>query len=116
MDQILAHGKVERGYLGILPQDVTPSMAKAFHAPEIRGALVGDVTPNSPAAAGNLKKGDIILAMNGEPVEDANQLRLKIGVMAPGTTVNMKVLRDGATQQVAVKLGEFPSKKKSGPR
>ena len=56
MDEILAHGKVERGYLGILPQDVTPAMAKAFNT-QSTGALVGDVTPNSPASKAGLAEG-----------------------------------------------------------
>ncbi len=83
MDQIVEHGKVDRAYLGILPQDVTPAIAKAFNAKSNEGALVGDITPDSPASRSDLKKGDIILSINGEPVVDANQLRLKIGMMAP---------------------------------
>lgn len=110
MDQILQHGKVERGYLGILPQDVTPAMAKAFNTGGFNGALVGDVTPNSPASRSNLKKGDIIVEMNGQPIADANQLRLKIGMLEPNSSVRLKVLRDGKTQEVAVQLGAFPSK------
>jgi serine protease Do len=110
MDQILQHGKVERGYLGILPQDVTPAMAKAFNTGGLNGALVGDVTPNSPASRSNLKKGDVIVEMNGQPIADANQLRLKIGTLEPNTNVRLKVLRDGKTQEVAVQLGAFPSK------
>jgi len=110
MDQIVEHGKVERAYLGILPQDVTPAIAKAFHATPSQGALVGDITPDSPASRSNLKKGDIILAINGEPIADANQLRLKIGMMPTDANVNLKVLRDGKTEQVTVKLAEFPSK------
>jgi serine protease Do len=110
MDQILQHGKVERGYLGILPQDVTPAMAKAFNASGFNGALVGDVTPNSPASRSNLKKGDIIVELNGQPIADANQLRLKIGMLEPNSSVRLKVLRDGKTQEVAVQLGVFPSK------
>ncbi len=62
MDQIVSHGKVENGYLGILPQDVTPALAKAFNAGLTNGALVGEVTPNSPAAHSGLKQGDIIVA------------------------------------------------------
>jgi serine protease Do len=108
MDQILAHGKVDRGYLGILPQDVTPAMAKAFHT-QVTGALVGDVTKDSPASRAGLQQGDIILAVNGEAINDANQLRLKIGVLNPNSKVDLKVLRDGKTQQIAVQLGEFPS-------
>jgi serine protease Do len=110
MDQILKNGKVDRAYLGILPQDVTPAMAKAFHTNESKGALVGDVTPNSPASRANLKNGDIILEINGQPIDDANQLRLKIGNLEPNASVNLKVLRDGKAQDVAVQLGEFPSK------
>ena len=110
MDQILKHGKVQRAYLGILPQDVTQAIAKAFNASESKGALVGDVTANSPASRANLKNGDIILEVNGQPIADANQLRLKIGMMEPNAKVNLKVLRDGKMQEVAVQLGEFPSK------
>ena len=110
MDQIVAHGKVEHGYIGILPQDVTPALAKAFNVPANSGALVGEVTPNSPAAHGGLKQGDVIVGINGESVADANQLRLKIGMMAPNSSVAFKVLRDGKTQTVNVTLAEYPSK------
>jgi serine protease Do len=109
MDQIIEHGKVERGYLGILPQDVTPTIAKAFNTNEVTGALVGDVTPGSPAARGGLQKGDIILSVDGKGVADANQLRLTIGQMSPNQTVSLKVLRNGRTQEVSVKLGDFPT-------
>jgi serine protease Do len=110
MDQIIEHGKVERAYLGILPQDVTPAMAKAFGVTEAQGALVGDITPDGPASHSDLKKGDIILAINGQPIADANQLRLKIGMMAPNANVILKVLRDGKTHEVSVQLTEFPTK------
>jgi serine protease Do len=108
MDEILANGKVSRGYLGILPQDVTPAMAKAFNT-QVTGALVGDVTADSPASHAGLQKGDIILAINGQAINDANELRLKVGTMDPNSKVDLKVLRDGRTQQIAVQLGEFPS-------
>ena len=81
MDQLLKNGKVERAYLGILPQDVTPAMAKAFGAKEAKGAVVGDITADSPASHSDLKQGDIILDVNGKPVDDANQLRLQIGML-----------------------------------
>ncbi len=110
MDQIIEHGKVERAYLGILPQDVTPAMAKAFGAADSQGALVGDITPDGPASHSDLKKGDIVLAIDGQPIADANQLRLKIGMMAPNANVSLKVLRDGKTHEVSVRLTEFPTK------
>lgn len=110
MDQILKTGKVEHAYLGILPQDVTPAMAKAFRAKDTNGAVVSDITANSPASHSGLKQGDIIVAVNGKPIEDANQLRLEIGELAPGSTANLSVLRDGQPQQVPVTLGDFPTK------
>jgi len=109
MDQLLHHGKVTRAYLGILPQDVTPAMAKAFGVTETRGALVGDVTPDGPASRAGLQKGDIITQVNGKPVEDANQLRMSISMMPPDATVAMKIVRNGATREVSAKLAEFPS-------
>ena len=110
LDQILAHGKVEHGYLGILPQDVTPALAKAFNTNGSNGALVGEVTPNSPAARAGLKEGDIVTAIDGQPVADANQLRSRIGMMNPNTTATLKVLRNGKLLDLAVTLGEYPSK------
>ncbi|HUA82587.1 MAG TPA: DegQ family serine endoprotease [Bryobacteraceae bacterium] len=109
MDEILAHGKVEHGYLGILPEDVTPALAQAFGTSKTGGALVGDVTANSPASKAGLQKGDIITAVNGKPIVDANQLRLVIGDMDPNTTANLTVLRNDKPEQIAVTLGEFPS-------
>jgi len=105
MDQIIAHGKVEQAYLGILPQDVTPALAKSFNS-EAKGALVGDVTPNSPAANSGLKAGDIILDVDGQTIADANQLRLKIGMMRPGTQVSLSVVRDGEPLTLVAKLDE----------
>jgi serine protease Do len=110
MDEILAHGKVEHGYLGILPQDVTPALAKSFNSSENGGALVGEITPDSPAAHSDLKQGDIIVAVNGQPIADASQLRSRIGMMNPNVAVTLKVSRNGKMQDVAVKLGDFPSK------
>jgi serine protease Do len=113
MDEIVKTGKVTRGYLGIVPQDVTPAIAKAFNVKEFTGALVGDVTADSPAQKGGLKNGDIILELNGKPVADANELRMSISMMAPGTSVNLKVLRDGADRNLTVTLGELPTEKAS---
>jgi serine protease Do len=108
MDEIVAHGKVEHGYLGILPQDVTPALAKAFNG-ETNGALVGEVTPNSPASKAGLKQGDIITALNGQPIPNAGQLRSRIGMLDPNNTVTLKVWRDGKTMDLPVTLGQFPT-------
>ncbi len=107
MGQILTNGKVTRAYLGIIPQDVTPAMAKAFGTKDNNGALVGDVSPNSPAQRAGLEKGDIILEMNNKPVSSSNELRMRISMMPPDSSVDLKVLRDGGTRQMTAKLGEL---------
>jgi serine protease Do len=109
MDSILAHGKVDRGYLGVHIEDVTPALSKAFHASTTNGALVGDVTPNGPAANAGLKRGDIVTEINGQLISGADQLKTRIGTMDPNTKVAMKVMRDGRSMDVSVVLGEYPA-------
>src|SRR5271167_130557 len=109
MDQILKNGKVTRAYLGIIPQDVTPAIAKAMGQSEPRGVLVGDVSPNSPAQESGLRRGDIILEVNGQPVADANELRMSISMMQPAATVKLNVVRNGDRCDVSVKLGQLPT-------
>jgi serine protease Do len=108
MDQLIAHGKVSRGYLGVQIQEITPPMAKSFQLTDTRGALVAEVEPNTPAAAAGIQRGDIIREMDGQPVENSTQLRLRISMMPPGTIVHLKLLRDGVEKAVTVKLGEVP--------
>ena len=116
MDQIVSHGKVVRGYLGLYPQDVTPALAKQFGLSQPTGALVGQVESDTPAARAGLKRGDVILAVNGQTVASANDLRLRISQMAPGSNVKLQISRDGKTQDVNVALGELPEKAdKTGP-
>jgi len=108
MDQIVTHGKVVRGFLGIHIQDVSPQIAKQFGLSEVRGVLVGDVSPDSPSSRAGLKRGDVILQLNSQAVNSANELRLRISQTAPGTTVKLEVWREGKTQDVGVTLGELP--------
>ncbi len=110
MDQILAHGKVVRGYLGVHIQDLTPEIAKAFNYNMSGGALIGDVSPNTPASKAGLQKGDVIVKLNGQAVSDYTDLRLRISQMAPGTDVKLEIWRDGKTQDYTVALGELPEK------
>ncbi len=110
MDQILKHGKVVRGYIGVGIQEVTPDLAKAFNVPAEKGALVGNVDPNGPGAKAGLERGDVIEELNGQPVNGPNDLRLKVAQMAPGTEVRLKVNHSGQSKDVALKLGEAPTK------
>jgi serine protease Do len=114
MDQILKHGQVVRGYIGVGIQEVTPDLAKAFNVPPEKGALVGNVEPNSPGAKAGLQRGDVIDEINGQPVNGPNELRLKVASMAPGTTVHLKVNRSGQEHDVTLTLGELPSGKTAG--
>jgi len=107
MDQIMNKGKVTRGYLGILPQELTPEMAKAFGVPNSHGVAIANVVGDSPAAKAGLKVGDVITAINGNPVSDVNAFRLQVAGFAPGTTIHVKVDRSGQAMDLAVTLGEF---------
>jgi serine protease Do len=110
MEQILKTGKVTRGYLGVSIQAITPDLAKAFNLPSAEGALVGDVSPDSPGAKAGLQKGDVITSLNGQKIADYTDLRLRISQTAPGTKINIDVYRNGQKQQMNATLGEFPEK------
>jgi serine protease Do len=110
MQHIIKSGKVTRGWLGVGIQPVTPEIAQAFGLKETRGALVGNVEPDTPAARAGLKQGDVIIAINGQQVEDARTLSLKIAELAPGTNVRLTIVRSGQQQEVNVTLGEMPNK------
>jgi serine protease Do len=108
MDQILKNGKVVRAYMGILPQDMTTEMAKAFGQKEVRGVVVGDVTADGPAQKAGVHRGDILLEVNGKSIANSNELRMTISMMQPGTNVKLTVLRDGSERELSVKLVEMP--------
>ena len=110
MDQILTHGKVVRGYLGVRIQDLTPELARAFGLKDSGGVLIGDVSSGTPAAQAGLKKGDVILQVNGQPVNASNQLRVQISQFAPGTSIKLQIWRNSGTQDVSLKLAELNEK------
>jgi serine protease Do len=110
MDQIVEHGKVIRGYLGVTIQSVDPDMAKAFGLSSGRGALIGDVTPDGPGSKAGLQRGDIVLTLNGEDVNSSDDLSLRISQMAPGSVAHLKIFRSGQNKDVDVTLGEYPEK------
>ena len=107
MDQILKHGKVTRGYMGILPQELTPEMAREFNMPDGHGVLVAQVENNTPASKAGLKVGDVVTAINGTPIDDVNSFRLQVAGFAPGTTLHLKINRGGQTMDVPVTLAEY---------
>ena len=106
MDQILKKGKVTRGFMGILPQELTPDMAKEFSV-NGHGVLIAQVTQDSPAAKAGLKVGDVITTINNDPVEDVNSFRLAVAGFAPGTKIDLKINREGKALDVPVTLTEY---------
>jgi serine protease Do len=113
MDEIIKNGKVTRAYLGIVPQDVTPAIARAMGVKEAGGALVSDVSADSPAERAGLKRGDVILEVNSKPVTDSNQLRMNISMMHPDSRVTLKVWRDGSAREMTASLAELPTQEAS---
>jgi serine protease Do len=109
-------GKVIRGWLGVAIQPVTPAIARAMGLPKPEGALVSDVTPGSPAEKAGLRRGDVVLAINGESINETRELSLKVAMLAPGTTVRMKVFRERREVEIPVVLGELPAERRAaGP-
>jgi len=111
MEQIVGHGKVVRGYLGLYPQDLDATLAKQFGLRQAGGALISEISPDAPAAHAGLKRGDVILELNGQSISSANELRLRISQTAPGTSVKLGVSRDGKMQDFNVTLAELPPDK-----
>src|SRR5262245_22765631 len=114
MDQIVRTGKVSRGFMGVLLQDVTPEIAEAMKLGQTRGALISDVESGSPAARAGLEPADVVVEAGGKPVADRRELQLFIASMHPGTPISMRVQRDGSTRNVTLNLGEAPKPKTAG--
>jgi serine protease Do len=114
MERIIENGRVIRGFLGVRIQPVTPELAKEFDLPAQTGALVGDVTANSPAAKAGLHAGDVITQFNGKKVTDSRNLRLMVAQSPPGSKATLELLRDGKERTVNVTLGELPTEQLAG--
>ncbi len=106
MDQIIEYGEVQRGVLGVRVQDLTPEMAEAFDIERPNGALVAQVTPNSPAAEAGLEAGDVIVEVNGTPVSDANAMANAIGLLRIGDEVNLVYVRDGGKRTTTATVAD----------
>jgi len=100
MGQLIEHGSVQRGTLGAQAQDLTPELASAFGIEASRGAVVTQVDSGSPAAKAGLKAGDVITRINGRPVEDASDVRNRVGLLRIGEHVEMEVMRDGKSKKL----------------
>jgi serine protease Do len=113
MDQLLKTGKVRRGMLGVTIQSVNADLANSLNLPAARGAIVTSVQPGGPAETAGLKRGDVITSVNNHAVNDPNSLRNSVASMAPGTTVNVKAMRDGREASFQVALAELPEPRRA---
>jgi len=106
---ILNTGRVIRGWLGVLIQNLDEDMAKSFGYTGTKGALIGDVTAGGPAAIGGVKQGDIVMSYNEVPVEDVTHLRKMVAETKPGSTAKLVVFRNDKTEPVSIKIEELKS-------
>ncbi len=107
-EQLRSTGRVIRGYIGLYGQDVTPEIAQMLKLPQPQGVIVAQVEPNSPAGHAALQRGDVILEVNGSPIESYDSFRNAVAAMQPGTTIQLQVWRGGKTSQRSLTLGERP--------
>jgi serine protease Do len=104
----LEKGEVRRGWLGVAVQDVTPELARALKLKQEKGALVADVTRGTPAAEAGLQAEDLIVSLDGKPLESSRELTRAVGFKAPGADVALGVVRDGEQKELKLTLGERP--------
>ncbi|UCE46897.1 MAG: PDZ domain-containing protein, partial [Phycisphaerales bacterium] len=114
-EQIIKTGKVERGFLGVAFQDVTPKIAEALGLESTKGAIVTEVIPDSAAYEAGIKKYDVIEQCNGVSVEPGTRLLHLVASLKPGQEVELVVVREGKRQTLTVTLGERPSPKTNAP-
>jgi len=107
--QLKAGGKVSRGWLGVMIQEVTSDLAESFGLDRPRGALVSQVQDDSPAAKAGLQAADVILKFDGKLVENSGDLPRMVGAVKPGSKIPLEIWRKGKAQTVSVVLTELPS-------
>lgn len=110
-DQLVARGRVLRGWVGLFAQDLTEDLAKHFHSPSQQGALVSEVVSNGPAQKASLKAGDVVLKYNNQTVESASQLKSLVGKTRAGSTIPIEIAREGTVRTVDLPIQEQPGSK-----
>lgn len=109
VESLKKDGSVARGFIGVQIQPVTAEVAEAIGLKEPRGALVAEAQSDGPAARAGIRRGDTILAVNGEAVKDARDLSRKIATFAPGAKTTITVFRDGKERQISFEVGRQPA-------
>ncbi len=107
VDALIKDGTVHHGYLGIAMNDVTPDNAGFFNLPDASGAIISQVTLDSPASQAGLKSGDVLRSLNSSKIVNGSALQVAVSQIAPGNTITLGVLREGKEETVKIKVGEF---------
>ncbi len=105
--ELIAHGKIERGWLGVTVQDLTPELAKSFGVPGTRGSLIAEVFKGGPADKAGLQKGDIVIAYQGEEIKDSSTFRNEVAISTIGQEAKVGVLRKGKKEEFRVIIGNL---------
>jgi serine protease Do len=108
--QLIKNGKVEHGYLGIGMNDVTPDNAHFFNLKDASGAVISEVTPDSPASRAGLRSGDVISELNGQRISNSSALQVAVSEDMPGTKIALGIVRDGNPMTVNITVGQFHGK------
>ena len=109
---LIAHGKVERGWLGVTIRDLTSELAKSVHAEGVKGALVVDVAKGGPAEKAGLMKNDVVIAYRGKEIPDSSTLRNAVAETPIGTEAKITVLRNGKKEELTVRIGSLEASTK----
>ena len=109
--QIVAHGKVNRGRLGVAIQEINQSLAESFGLKKPAGALVSSVEKGGPAAKAGLEPGDVILGINGKEIVNSSELPAIVAAIKPGNAASLQIWRKGSTRQIDVEVGKFADEK-----
>ena len=109
-EEIMKSGTVHHGYLGISMNDVTPDNSSFFNLSDATGAIISQVTPDSPASRAGLKNGDVLRDVNGKKIVNGSTLQVAVTGTAPGTEISLGIIRDGKPETIKVKVGEYQAK------
>ncbi|MES2406695.1 MAG: Do family serine endopeptidase [Pseudomonadota bacterium] len=108
MDQIIKHGSVTRGWIGVEVQDLTPELAESFKLPSTDGALIAGILKGGPADLAGIKPGDVLIDVNGKPIKDSTSLLQLIAAQTPGQLAKLKLLRRAKEIVATVKINKRP--------
>ncbi len=111
VEQLIKNGSVHHGYLGISMNDVTPDNSSFFNLPDATGAIISQVTPDSPAGHAGLKAGDVLREIDGRKIVNGSALQVAVSEMSPGNSIALGILREGKPETIKVTVGEFHADK-----